>query len=209
MLAASPQPFRDIWRVFLGTGLRAGELSGLEWSDVHFEQAELHVRAETFKGQRQRTIPLRQDLLGILRRLRLEVPQRMHKAARECAERRLAQARRAVGTAERLVFCNGGGGPWGDNLSRRLDPCLAAAGLPQRIDVHTLRHTFGSHLVRAGVDVKTVQELMGHSSAMVTLDICVHGFGDRKAAAVEVIPLSGQGHVQVAAPNPRPKAMGM
>jgi site-specific recombinase XerD len=57
--------------------------------------------------------------------------------------------------------------------------------------VHTLRHTFGSQLIAAGADVKSVQELLGHASALVTLDVYAHAFGDRKRAAVEALPPLG------------------
>lgn len=80
-------------------------------------------------------------------------------------------------------------GPASFRFSRRLGPCRVAAGLARDIDVHTLRHTFGSHLIAAGVDVKTVQDLLGHSSAVVTLDVYAHVFEQRKRDAVDLIPI--------------------
>ena len=106
------------------------------------------------------------------------------------------------------MFVNARGNPWGENLSRRLKPCLRAAGLPTSIDLHCLRHTFGSHLIRAGADVKTVQALLGHSSAMVTLDIYAHAFEDRKREAVEFIALPKAPEAESHPAYFRPKAVG-
>jgi len=167
LLHHSPSPFREIWAFALGTGLRAGELGALEWDDVAWERGEVAVRAETSKSGRGRTLPLRDDLLAMLRRLRAGCP-----------------------GGQRLIFVNSHGTSWRDNLSRRLKPCLRAAGLDETIDVHCLRHTFGSHLIRAGVNPKTVQMLLGHSSLQVTLDCYTHEveYEDRRAA-VEALRL--------------------
>ena len=183
LLENSPWPFRDVWTVFLGTGLRVGELTQLEWSDVDLETMELYVRAEVSKSKRGRTVPLRADAVAILRHLKLQAP-----------------------PGQRLVFVNRRGNRWAGDLSRRLKPCLEAAGLPKEIDLHCLRHTFGSHLIRGGADVKTVQALLGHSSAMVTLDIYVHAFHDRTREAVELISLPTE--LRGRAAHRRPSAMG-
>lgn len=168
LLRASPPELADVWRFVLGTGLRTGELTAMEWEDVDWQAPAVRVRAETSKSRRERSVPLRDDLVAVLRRQR--------------------QRQAGAGYETRLLFPNGAGRPWG-NLSRRLKPCLAAAGLAQSIDVHTLRHTFASHLVAAGVDVATLQTLLGHSSAMVTLNVYAHAFPDNRAAAVQAMPL--------------------
>lgn len=207
LLEHSPSELADIWRFVVGSGLRAGELTSLEWPDVDWQARTVRVRAETSKSKRDRTVPLRDDLIGVLQRQRQRGVQRKAVAQRwlSIARRRLSQAtgvaeqdriarqlqraERALGLVERLVFTNTRGGHWGKGLSRRLGPCRVAAGLARDIDVHTLRHTFGSHLIAAGVDVKTVQDLLGHSSAVVTLDVYAHVFEQRKRDAVDLIPI--------------------
>jgi integrase len=207
LLQHSPPELADAWRFVLGTGLRAGELTSLEWADVNWDEPSIQVRAETSKSKRSRVIPLRKDLVAVLRR------QLERKAGRKARAERLSDlyrrrqreggsdeaiaragqhlkvASRAVEAAERLAFTNSAGGHWGKELTRRLKSCLKAAGLSTDIDVHTLRHTFGSHLVAGGWDVKTVQELMGHSSATVTLDVYAHAFEGRKRDAVDAVPI--------------------
>lgn len=225
LLLHSPAELADVWRFFLGTGLRDGELSSLGWPDVEWDQHEITVRGETSKGNRDRIIPLRPDLVAVLRRQRVRRAQRIATAhrrvttcerrlaeaesdeARESSTRRLEAARRAVETAGELVFTNTGGGHWGRSLSRRLKPCLRAAGLDKGLDVHTLRHTFGSHLIRAGINPKTVQMLLGHSSLKVTLDCYTHEVeeADRREAVL-TLPLPGAEVLANAAPLPRPAA---
>jgi len=207
LLLHSPPEFADVWRFLLGTGLRSGELANLEWDDVDWRARAIHVRGETSKSKRNRTIPLRDDLIAVLRRQAGHKGTRKARAAEHVAQcgtalteaptdagrakrqKRLATAQRTVADAERLVFTNTRGGHWRRDLARRLKPCLDAAGLDARVDVHTLRHTFGSLLIRAGADIKTVQSLLGHSSAMVTLDIYAHHFDDRQREAVDLLPL--------------------
>jgi integrase len=208
LMMASPPEDGDFWSFILGTGLRAGELAALEWSDIDWTQRQILVRAEVSKSRRERWIPLRADLLPVLQRQARQKPGRKAKAAarvagaeatlaragddaeRATAAKRLDKARRTEKEAERLVFGNSAGGQWDGHLSRRLKPCLKAAGLPEEIDLHTLRHTFASHMVRAGVDLKTVGDLLGHSSVAITA-IYIHPFEERKAQAVELVPIPG------------------
>ena len=155
--------------VFLGTGVRPGELVALEWADVDFERAELTVRSETRKRGGTLHLPLREDVLTVLRRRLLRSTER-----------------------QGHVFTNTVGKPWGakwgNNLVRRLKPFLKRVGLGH-VDLHTLRHTFGSQLIANNANVKDVQALMGHSSATVTLDIYGHAFPSLTRLAVERMPL--------------------
>ena len=116
------------------------------------------------------------------------------------AERELRAAKATVEGSRRLVFTNSAGGAWAQGLCRRLKPCLRAARRNDEtpffdeariaeVDVHTLRHTFGSQLFAEGFDIKTVQELLGHASAITTADVYAHGFADRKREAVEALKL--------------------
>ena len=207
LLMHSPAELADVWRFLLGTGLRSGELTNLEWDDVDWQDRAIRIRGETSKSKRDRTIPLRDDLMAVVRRQAGQKGARKANAVEHLsgcekalaaagtdtevakAQKRLDAARRTVTNAEHLVFTNTRGGHWQGELARRLKPCLKAAGLDERIDVHTLRHTFGSLLIREGVDVKSVQGLMGHCSATVTLDIYAHQFEDRQREAVDLLPL--------------------
>ena len=64
---------------------------------------------------------------------------------------------------------------------------LARAGLPHRIRIHDLRHTAATNLIAAGVDIATVQYILGHRTSAVLLDIYSHHHADRNRAAVEKV----------------------
>ena len=89
-----------------------------------------------------------------------------------------------------LVFTDPVGGPLRrDTVYRRhFAPLLAEAGLPKDTRIHTLRHTTATTLLAQGVDVISVQRLLGHSSAAMTLDVYGHfipSMGEATAAAME------------------------
>lgn len=78
---------------------------------------------------------------------------------------------------EELVFCTARGTPFDRRnfMTRGFEPALAAAGL-KRIRFHDLRHTYASLAIAAGMDPKALQQAMGHSSIMVTMDTYAHLF---------------------------------
>ncbi|MAG36564.1 MAG: site-specific integrase, partial [Dehalococcoidia bacterium] len=73
----------------------------------------------------------------------------------------------------------------GHYVSRQLKAALEDAGLPRTIRFHDLRHTFGSRMIEAGVDVATVGALMGHGSPRVTLEVYAHVLPGSMRAAIE------------------------
>jgi len=168
LLEASPAALADVWRVCLATGLRAGELTSLEWDDVDWAAGKLRVRAETSKSKRTRHVPMAATVVAILGRLRLHVAERPERES-----------------ARRLLFTNTAGGHWREALSKRLKRCVRAAGLREDIDLHTLRHTYATHLISRGVDPRTVQELLGHAT-MAATEIYTHALATRVAEAADV-----------------------
>ena len=81
------------------------------------------------------------------------------------------------------VFLNNGGGPLGvRGLRYRLDRLCRAAGLPEGVSPHTLRHSFATHLLDGGADLRVVQELLGHEN-LATTQVYTHVSPGRLAAA--------------------------
>ena len=160
-------PQTPMWLAFLETGARWGELSRASWGDVDLERRTLVLRAENTKAKRQRTIPLRKEFVEELRRLG---------AVHESVLGRPVRADDAL-----LLSPEGVRWPWHTaNAMRILDRVLADAGIDkvntagEKLDVHALRHSFGSRLARLGVGLAKVQRLMGHSDPKLTAQVYTH-----------------------------------
>lgn len=147
---------RAIIEVLYGTGLRISELAALDVDDVDVEQGSVRVRAG--KGNKARILPLgraaRAAVGAYLTRSRPEVAKKL---ARGPASHRSA------------MFLNARGG----RLSRQgcwkiLKGYARAAGLEAKVSPHTLRHSFATHMLDAGADIRVVQELLGHASLATT-----------------------------------------
>jgi integrase/recombinase XerD len=141
---------RALLEVLYGTGARISEAVGLDVDDLDLEQRTVLLRG---KGGKQRLAPLgsfaARALSGYLVRVRPEL------------------VRKGRGTPK--VFLNARGGP----LSRQsawtvLRTAADKAGLATDISPHTLRHSFATHLMEGGADVRVVQELLGHASVTTT-----------------------------------------
>jgi integrase/recombinase XerC len=147
---------RAIIEVLYSAGLRVSELVGLDVDDVELREGFLHVRG---KGKRERLA-----LLGPAAQQALTE----WLAAREA----FLQQRRTRQTP--AVFVN----RFGTRLSSRsvgrlLQTYLHRAGIETRTSPHTLRHTFATHLLDAGADIRGVQELLGHKQ-LTTTQIYTH-----------------------------------
>ena len=161
-LLAAPQPraaggLRDraILELMYSSGVRVQELVSLDDADLDLRNATVRVRG---KGRRER--------LGIVGR-----------HARAALEAWLAARPRPFATAargSRPLFTNKLGGRLSvRSVARLLEKHLAIAGLAGRASPHTLRHSFATHLLDAGADIRSVQELLGHKS-LVTTQIYTH-----------------------------------
>jgi integrase/recombinase XerC len=161
-LLAAPQPeaaggFRDraILELMYSSGVRVQELVNLDDADLDLRNATVRVRG---KGRRER--------LGI-------VGSHAQAAIRTWLAARPPLAGGAA-RAARPLFTNKLGGRLSvRGVARLLEKHLAAAGLAGRASPHTLRHSFATHLLDAGADIRSVQELLGHKS-LVTTQIYTH-----------------------------------
>lgn len=138
---------KDLRRVVdfaLWTGLRRDELVHAQWSDISFEQMTVTVQNKDgfrTKSGRSRVVPINPQLEVMLAELRA-VP---HAAQ------------------DRLFNVN----YW--TLGQRFRRAARQAGFDRNVTLHTLRHTFASHLIMAGVDLRSVQSMLGHHDVSVTM----------------------------------------
>jgi len=167
-------------------GLRQGELLALRWGDIDLFGGTITVTrtyhyAHGFSSPKtpasRRTVPIIPTLRAILEDYRRE------------------QFGALEPDPERLVFLNQAGNPIDRRnlVNRGFRRALEAAGLPE-IRFHDLRHTFASLCIEGGVDPKTLQALLGHSSIKVTMDTYSHLYQtafDRASRALEAVASGG------------------
>lgn len=169
-----------LWLLMMLTGLGPGEALALDWTHLDLDAGTLRVvrtldckaRAlvdDTKRPTRRRTVPLAPELRALLRK------------------RWLAAGRPAAD----LVFGGVNGEPLDlDNLrARHFKPALKRAEIKRPLRVYDLRHGFATAALEAGVDVRTVADLMGHSGTRTVLDVYQHASDERKREATRRIAM--------------------
>lgn len=141
---------RAMLEVLFSTGVRVSELVDLNFADVDFEGQAIRVRG---KGKKQRTTPIGPTAIA---------------AIRKYLELRRSDARSASFDQEALFVNKHGQRLSTRSVRRKLDKYLAEAGLDPDISPHTLRHSFATHMLNNGADLRSVQELLGHQSLSTT-----------------------------------------
>lgn len=155
---SEPEGHRNkaILEVLYGCGLRVSELVNLQLSQLRFHEDEQYLRV-VGKGDKERLVPI-------------------SKAAQKAIELYL-ETRNSLPIkkeAENIVFLN----RRGNKLSREMifiivKKLTQLAGIKKNVSPHTFRHSFATHLVEAGADLRAVQEMLGHES-ITTTEIYTH-----------------------------------
>ena len=136
--------------VLYSSGIRVSELVDLEMSDIDLQEGVLRVRG---KGRKDRLTPIGSQAIKAMQRY-------FELRAAEYAQQ---------GPLTGRVFLNKHGGSLSTrSVRRKLDKYLLMAGLDPGISPHTLRHSFATHLLNNGADLRSVQELLGHQSISTT-----------------------------------------
>ena len=156
-----PAALRDraMLEVMYACGLRASEAVGLEAGDVDLDAGLLRARG---KGDKERLVPVGREAVGALRTY-------------------LSRGRpRLVGARDesRLFVNHRGGGLTRQGLYKIVQRHARTAGLEDKMSPHTLRHTFATHLLAGGCDLRSVQEMLGHAD-IATTQIYTHLSAER------------------------------
>jgi integrase/recombinase XerC len=138
---------RAILELLYSSGLRVSELTGLDWTDVDGQAETVRVLG---KGRKERIVPVGRPALRALDAYR-----------RACAERGWPVARGPVFRNLR------GGRLTSRSVARAMERYVAASGTTKATP-HALRHTFATHLLGGGADLRAIQELLGHASLSTT-----------------------------------------
>ena len=149
--ASGPLEVRDraMFELAYACGLRAEEIVNLDLDAPDFESEALRV---TGKGSKTRIVP-------------------MGEPAQRALDRYLQTARPALATdrAERSLFLSRRGRRLSpSDVRRRLERWVREAAVAGRVSPHTLRHSFATHLLEGGADLRSIQELLGHASVSTT-----------------------------------------
>lgn len=185
LAAVEAHPWRAIWHVALGTGLRRGEMLGLRWSDVDFDGEAVRVRRAltrvdgvfrllTPKTSRQRRLSIGKSVLEALTRWR---------------EEQETWRRSDPGWLNEwdLVFTQPDGQPIDPMLvTREFRRLVRTLSVPV-IRLHDLRHTHASLLLAADVPIRSVSDRLGHVTVEMTMDLYSHLLPGMDAAIAETL----------------------
>ena len=146
---------RAIIETLYGCGLRASELTNLKLSQVYADDEYIVVEG---KGDKQRLVPISQEALEQIRFYLHEV--RCHMTIKRGSEDYLFLNRRGAQLTRVMVFY----------IIKRL---CQLAGIKKAVSPHTLRHSFATHLLEGGANLRAIQQMLGHES-ITTTEIYVH-----------------------------------
>lgn len=185
---------RLFFTLALYTGMRRGELLGLEWPDIDLDTGVISIRRTSQYGgaklgtytddtkteQSKRSIRVTQNVVGLLKAYKIEQ-----------AERRLRMGDAWAGEwAEHpRLFTNQDGRPMSPSTPlNRLKRLLARNELPD-VSLHSLRHTNATLLIQQGVSIRAVSGRLGHSQTSTTMNIYAHQLQSADAAAAEALDI--------------------
>jgi integrase/recombinase XerC len=142
---------RAMMETLYSTGMRVSELVALNVDDIDFLGEVVHVRG---KGKKERIAPISSSVLQIIQHY---------------MEYRSKRAQSSQNFEHKVLFVNKHGRRLSTrSVRRKMDKYLKIAGLDPSISPHTLRHSFATHILNNGADLRSVQELLGHRSLSTT-----------------------------------------
>ncbi|MBE7556346.1 MAG: integron integrase [Anaerolineales bacterium] len=186
IIAALPEPYRLMTQFLYGSGLRLSECLRLRIKDIEFEQRQIIVRSG--KGDKDRVTMLPASLIVPLQR-HLQQVKRLHQADLAMGygevylpyalERKYPNANKEWGWQYLFPAPTLSTDPrTGQTRRHHIDPSslqkavkqvVHAAGLTKPVSCHTFRHSFATHLLASGYDIRTIQELLGHKDVSTTM----------------------------------------
>jgi len=150
---------KAILEVLYATGVRASEVTSLDVDSVHFDYGYLRCMG---KGSKERIVPVAESVVDLLRRYLTE--------SRVLLLRGKAEAALFVSVRGRRLTR--------DMVWKIVKKYARLAGIAKRVYPHTLRHSFATHLLANGADLRSVQEMLGHAS-IATTQLYTHVDRDR------------------------------
>jgi integrase/recombinase XerC len=143
---------KAILEMFYSSGLRLSELAGLDVMDLDLNQGLVKVRG---KGRKERIVPVGGPALKVIQEYLAETAKLRNDAHADIFRDPLflnARGKRITGRS----------------IARIVDETTVKSGIGRKISPHVLRHSFATHLLNAGADLRSIQELLGHESLSTT-----------------------------------------
>ncbi|EAX48676.1 tyrosine recombinase XerC [Thermosinus carboxydivorans Nor1] len=141
-----------ILELLYATGIRVAELTGLKTSDVDLVSRFVIVCG---KGAKERIVPIGRTAAAALERYLADARPRLYSKWRK--------------EQHQFLFINSKGGPLTDRSVRRIiDKYIANLAVAKKVSPHTIRHTFATHMLNNGADLRSVQEMLGHVNLSTT-----------------------------------------
>ena len=158
---SEPLALRDraLLELMYACGLRVSEVTGLELADVDLEEGMLCARG---KGSKERLVPVGRQAI----------------AALSAYTARARPALLGVKSESKLFLNRRGGGLTRQGLYKIIQGHARGAGLEERMSPHTLRHSFATHLLAGGCDLRSLQEMLGHAD-LATTQVYTHLSAER------------------------------
>jgi integrase len=167
------------------TGMRIGELLGLQWKDISFNDRTVKIKSAVVtvknrdKDAKVKYVLLHQESV------KTEAGNRIIYLNNKALDA-LRELEKINGKSNYVMASVNGTIAIPRNITRMLDNVLTRCNLPC-YGVHSLRHTYASMLFRKGVDVKTVSELLGHANVTITYNTYIHLIKEQKQQAVNLL----------------------
>ena len=143
---------RAMLEIFYSSGLRLSELAGLDLIDLDFNQKLVKVRG---KGRKERIVPVGQPALKAIE----EYLEKTGEARKKCDDNLFKNPLFLNARGKRITA---------RSIARIVDATAVKSGIGRKISPHALRHSFATHLLNAGADLRSIQELLGHESLSTT-----------------------------------------
>ncbi len=182
--------YETYFKLIIATGMRRGECCGLKWGDIDYAERSIHVCRNVVKVSHEDIVvkPPKTKAGNRYVYFTAEMESLLREHYKNCAYETETYDHRAL-TDEDFVFRRREAElpMTPTTFTWRFKQILKKNGLPENLNVHSLRHTTASLLIANGTDVATVAGLLGHAQVSTTLDIYTHSFDKNKKAASKAL----------------------
>lgn len=175
--------------IILSLGLRAGEMLALEWEDINIESRLVYINKTV------QTNNIDFDSNKIYERIKDSTKTnhgrilKLNDSVIWCINELREYDRRNNITSKYVCCSNIGTRKNYRNLARSLERIVGKTYINKNITLHTLRHTFGSTMLRKGVGVEVVSKLLGHANIMITYNKYIHVIQEQEAKAMNMVQI--------------------